>query len=56
MGVNGGEPVTLAPGQAFYKGPNDIHTIGRNASKTRPATFLVFLIKDKDAPISVPVK
>ena len=43
-------------GQTFYEGPNDIHTIGRNASKTRPAKFLVFLIKDKDAPISVPVK
>lgn len=56
MGVNGGEPVTLAPGQTFYEGPNDIHTIGRNASKTKPAKFLVFLIKDKDAPISVPVK
>lgn len=56
MGVNGREPVTLAPGQTFYEGPNDIHTIGRNASKTRQAKFLVFLIKDKDAPISVPVK
>jgi len=55
MGVKGGEPVTLAPGQTFYEGPNDIHTIGRNASKMRPAKFLVFLIKDKDAPISVPV-
>jgi quercetin dioxygenase-like cupin family protein len=56
VGVNGGEPVTLAPGQTFYEGPNDIHTISRNASKARPAKFLVFLIKDKDAPISVPVK
>jgi quercetin dioxygenase-like cupin family protein len=56
MGVNDGEPVTLAPGQVFYEGTNDIHTIGRNASKTRPAKFLVFLIKDNTAPISVPVK
>jgi quercetin dioxygenase-like cupin family protein len=56
MAVNGGEPVTLGPGQTFYEGPNDIHTIGRNASKTRPAKLLVFLIKDKDAPISVPAK
>jgi quercetin dioxygenase-like cupin family protein len=56
MAVNGGEPVTLGPGQTFYEGPNDIHTIGRNASKTRPAKLLVFMIKDKDAPISVPVK
>lgn len=55
MGVNEGKPVTLTPGQAFYEGPNDIHTIGRNASQTKPAKFLVFLIKDKDAPILVPV-
>ena len=56
IGLNGSEPVTLATGQTFYEGPSDIHTISRNASKTRPAKFLVFLIKDKNAPVSVPVK
>ncbi|MFL6439183.1 MAG: cupin domain-containing protein [Terriglobales bacterium] len=56
MGINGGDPITLGPGQTFYEEPNDIHTIGRNASKTKPARFLVFLIKDKDAPISMPAK
>jgi quercetin dioxygenase-like cupin family protein len=56
MGVNGGKPVTLTPGQTFYEGPNDIHTVGRNASKTMPAKFLVFLLKDKDAPVLIPVK
>ncbi len=55
MGLNGGKPVTLGAGQTLYEGPNDIHTIGRNASKTKPAKFLVFLIKNRDAPISVPV-
>jgi hypothetical protein len=33
-----------------------MHTIGRNASKARPATFLVFLINIIDAAISVLVK
>jgi len=56
MGVNGGEPVTLTPGQTFYEGPTDIHTIGRNASQTKPAKFLVLLLKDKDAPVLIPVK
>ena len=56
MAVNGGQPVTLTAGQTFYEGPNDIHTIGRNASKTTPAKFLVFLLKDKDAPVLIPVK
>ena len=56
MGVRGDAPVTLGPGQTFYEGPNDIHTIGRNPSRTTSAKFLVFLIKDKDAPISIPAK
>jgi quercetin dioxygenase-like cupin family protein len=56
MGLNGEKPVTLTPGQTFYEGPNDIHTVGRNASKTMPAKFLVVLLKDKDAPVLMPVK
>ena len=56
MGVNGEKPVTLTAGQTFYEGPNDIHTVGRNASKTLPAKFLVFFLKDKGAPVLIPVK
>jgi quercetin dioxygenase-like cupin family protein len=56
MGVNGEKPVTLTAGQTFYEGPNDIHTVGHNASKTMPAKFLVVLFKDKDAPVLIPVK
>jgi quercetin dioxygenase-like cupin family protein len=56
MGVNGEKPVTLTAGQTFYEGPNDIHTVGRNASKTMPAKFLVVLLKNKDAPVLTPVK
>lgn len=56
MQVKGGAPVTLDPGQTFYEGPNDIHLVGRNASKTKPAKFLVFFVKDKGAPPLVPVQ
>lgn len=56
MGVKGGKEVTLKPGQAFHEGPDDIHTVGRNASKTRPAKFLVVLLKDKGKPILTPEK
>jgi quercetin dioxygenase-like cupin family protein len=56
MQVKGGKEVTLNPGQTFYEGPNDIHTVGRNASKTKPAKFLVFLVKEKGAPILTPVE
>ncbi len=55
MQLNGGKEVTLTPGQTFYEGPQDIHTVGRNASKTKPAKFVVFLVKDKGAPVLVPV-
>ena len=47
MQVRGGKEVTLTPGQTFYEGPSDVHTVGRNASSTRPAKFLVLLLKDK---------
>jgi quercetin dioxygenase-like cupin family protein len=56
MQVKGGKEVTLTPGQGFYEGPDDIHTVGRNASQTKPAKFVVFLVKDKGAPVLVPVK
>ena len=55
MQVRGGKEVTLTAGQTFYEGPEDIHVVGRNASRTKPAKFVVFLIKDKGAPVLVPV-
>ena len=56
MQVKGGKEITLTPGQSFYEGPNDIHVVGRNASTTKPAKFLVLLVKNKDAPVLIPVK
>jgi quercetin dioxygenase-like cupin family protein len=56
MELNGGKQVTLKPGQTFYEGPDDVHTVGRNASSTEPAKFLVFFIKKKGAPILTPVE
>jgi quercetin dioxygenase-like cupin family protein len=54
MQVKGGKEVTLTPGQTFYEGPDDVHVVGRNASSTKPAKFVVFFIKDKGAPVLVP--
>lgn len=50
------EAVTLHAGQSFYEGPNDVHIVGRNASTTRAAKFVVFLVKNKGAPILTPVR
>ncbi|KQV90416.1 cupin [Massilia sp. Root351] len=54
MGVKGGKEVTLKPGDTFYEGPADLHTVGRNASKTKPARFVVFLLKEKNKPVLIP--
>jgi quercetin dioxygenase-like cupin family protein len=56
MGVEGGKEVTLTPGQTFYEGPNDEHAIGRNASLTKPARFLVFLLKNSKDPVLTPAR
>ena len=54
MQVRGGQEVTLTPGQTFYEGPDDVHVVGRNASQNKPAKFVVFMVKDKGAPVVVP--
>jgi quercetin dioxygenase-like cupin family protein len=54
MQVRGGKQVTLTAGQSFYEGPDDVHVVGRNASQTKPAKFVVFLVKDKGAPVLIP--
>ena len=53
MGVKGGNEVTLTPGLTFYEGPQDVHTVGRNASDTKPAKFIVMLVKDKGVPFYI---
>ena len=53
--AKGGKEVTLTPGQTFYEAPDDVHLVSRNASTTKPAKFIVFLVKDKNAPVLIPV-
>jgi quercetin dioxygenase-like cupin family protein len=54
--VKGGKPDTLTAGETFFEGPEDIHIVGRNASKTKPAKILAILVKKKGAPPLVPVR
>ena len=56
MQVKGGKQVTLTPGQTFYEGPDDVHLVGRNASRTKPARFLVVFLKDRGTPVLVPAQ
>jgi quercetin dioxygenase-like cupin family protein len=55
MQVKGGPEVTLKPGQTFYEGPNDVHTVGRNASATQPAKFVVVLVKSTGKAPVLPI-
>lgn len=54
MQVQGNEEVTLKPGEAYYESREDIHTVSRNSSNTESATFLVFIIKDRGVPATLP--
>ena len=56
MQVKGGKEMTLGPGQTFSETPTDVHTVARNASVTQPAKFLAFFVKEKGAPILLPVQ
>jgi quercetin dioxygenase-like cupin family protein len=56
MQLRGGKETILTPGQTFYEGRDDVHIVGRNASQTKPAKFVVFFVKDKGAPVLVPTK
>jgi quercetin dioxygenase-like cupin family protein len=56
MQLKGKPAVTLTAGQTFYEGPTDVHVVGRNASDTEPARFIVVFLKAKGAPILTEVK
>lgn len=56
MQVRGGKEVTLTPGQTFYEGPGDVHTVGRNVSTTKPAKFIVILLKNKGVDVVLPAE
>src|SRR5215813_3520542 len=56
MQLRGAEPVTVKAGETFYEGPNDVHIVGRSPSDTKPAKFVVFLVKNQGAPALVPAK
>jgi peroxiredoxin/quercetin dioxygenase-like cupin family protein len=53
MKTREGPETTVTAGQHFVERPQDLHMISRNPSATAPARFLVVMIKDAGAPISV---
>jgi quercetin dioxygenase-like cupin family protein len=55
MQVSGAAPVTLHAGGTFYEAPGDVHVTSANASSSVPAKFLVYMVKGKGVPPSIPV-
>ncbi|UNK49918.1 cupin domain-containing protein [Lysobacter sp. S4-A87] len=53
--LEGGEPVTYLAGQSWYETPRIDHLVSRNASKTRPAKLLVWILNDGDSPVLTPL-
>ena len=56
MQLRDAKPVTLKAGETFYEGPNDVHIVGRNASDSKSAKFVVFLVKKQGVPAFIPTK
>lgn len=56
MQVDGKPPVTVRQGETFRESPGDIHRQSANASKTEPARFVVFMVKERGEPVSRPLE
>jgi quercetin dioxygenase-like cupin family protein len=54
MQVAGQPAQTIGPGGTFYEGPTDVHVKSANSSTTAPAKLLVFMVKDRNRPVSLP--
>ena len=54
--VKGGALTVLNPGDTYYESPDDIHVVSRNPSTTAGAKALIFMLHEKGAPLSTPIK
>ena len=52
--LEGQEPVTYHKGQYWYEPPHTGHVMAKNASKTKPAKLLVWLILGDNDPVKLP--
>jgi quercetin dioxygenase-like cupin family protein len=52
--LEGQKPVTYHKGQYWYEPPHTGHVMAKNASKTKPAKLLVWLILGDNDPVKLP--
>jgi quercetin dioxygenase-like cupin family protein len=53
--LEGEAPVTYRAGESWYESPRINHLVSQNASATRPAKLLVWILNDGDAPLLTPL-
>jgi quercetin dioxygenase-like cupin family protein len=52
--VASGEEKVYSAGDMFFEMPNDLHSVSRNASDTKPARFLALLFAEKGKALTTP--
>ena len=50
--VEGEAETSYRAGQSFYEAPNGVHLVSANASSTKPAKLLAYLLCDREGPLS----
>jgi len=53
--VNDGETITYKPGQTWYEPAGSKHYLSKNASSTKPAKLLVYMMLDEKDPVLTPL-
>ncbi|MGY2263379.1 cupin domain-containing protein [Pseudomonas sp. SDO55104_S430] len=54
--VKGEKEVTYKAGEFWYEAAGSEHLVSKNASKTKPAKLLVFMVLSPDEEVLVPLK
>ncbi|SDS91630.1 cupin domain-containing protein [Pseudomonas granadensis] len=54
--VKGEQPITYKKGQFWYEPAGSEHLVSKNASQSKPAKLLVFMVLAPDEPVLIPLK
>ncbi|MGF6394008.1 cupin domain-containing protein [Pseudomonas plecoglossicida] len=53
--LNDEQEKTYQAGEYWYEAPGTVHSVSRNASKTKPARLLVWSLVDEGKPVTLPL-
>jgi quercetin dioxygenase-like cupin family protein len=54
--VKGEQPITYKKGQYWYEPAGSEHLVSKNASKSKPAKLLVFMVLSPDEKVLIPLE